>query len=1313
MTARKKGSCTALAIVAGGVLAAASVAGAESVARVGDNITSDILSGFETVASMDDIRRAKREAMTSELRFEDVYGTGQPPIGVAPVGPVPCDQAFEQVEDDLNPAGTNQQTCLPAPPIPDPNNPPVRWLGNNDHCWSQTGLEDANLVENLGTLAAPGDSFARSGQTGNMDITGYAANSRSLDPDVYEWTNAASVDVKVTFFANSPDMRAIVVFNLTSFTQTGQFAPIASCSESYGIFGTWDEPQGVFTDEACTDVAWQESIGAGTWYLIITPTTEVAQNCEIWYTFTIEVIDPTGACCLFNQAPGDPLCTDGILKSACFAQGGNFRGADTTCAQVASTCCDPVADLGTTPVDYLESGPVGAFTPFLPELPCDNASAQQVNEGCVQDFNGELIPGASGASPIADNNFNVIDVCSDNGGDDLYVIQGFSGTGDSFSTSFRNSSFSSTSDDDLYTFEVVGRGVNGDEPAELTAIYDVPFDYVGYIVRDLSDPSSPSVFSLDCSLAGFLSTGLNPSCDRDEVTFCINPGVHGFLLQNFNTSNVNCQAPYTISVECRDCRTGACCLPDATCIDGVAGPTCEFDLAGSFQGGLSSCCAVTCEEPCDSSATLNGPVPPDDDCTAYDGQTVASGNFDDVNSGCDAPDGNVNDYYSVLTANVETIFCGQTGTYILETPSDPNQARDYVGDSDFYFLDLTVNDDGDGIPEPAEFRTVRFTITPQIDMDFSIVQGRDTTLCPTTQDIRDLQETSTFALDDGVTSTITVCLEPVPHLLFFETSLIIDCGFFYTVQIEYLGQCSGACCIADTSGGNSCQDLTETVAFNEGAPQNPTECDELGGTYRGLGSECATADLCCDVSEDAGDVQDDDRNNLPASQANDVNRGCIAGGTAANFQNLGAFSPGVSGSDFVAVRGSSGVIAFSAFTGAVRDNDFYSFTVDSFAELAITWEADFVGDVQLIPESILDPTGACEINSPLPQAVQLIDGGGATGPCDGPATLVLSGLLSDGSSACLAPGETYYLLVTHQRRPNPDVDYRFALQFFDCGLGACCVDDGPCILNQGILDCELIIGGTFGGDGSQCPTGALRDTFCVGSCCVDDGLGGFNCTDSQLFQECCDLNGSFAGFFTQCVDEPCIPTGACCIDSSNGFDCQELTADDCATAGGTYAGDGTLCADNPCDDFTGACCLAGGGCQDGTSPAECTALGGSFAGAGVACVDNPCTPVGACCFACAGGAPQPCFETDQAACEAAQGVYQGDGTTCAAVNNCNDVCAGDTDGDGDTDVSDFFALGGNFGTASGATRADGDLNCDGAVDVSDFFILGGDFGCAP
>jgi len=56
-------------------------------------------------------------------------------------------------------------------------------------------------------------------------------------------------------------------------------------------------------------------------------------------------------------------------------------------------------------------------------------------------------------------------------------------------------------------------------------------------------------------------------------------------------------------------------------------------------------------------------------------------------------------------------------------------------------------------------------------------------------------------------------------------------------------------------------------------------------------------------------------------------------------------------------------------------------------------------------------------------------------------------------------------------------------------------------------------------------------------------------------------------------------------------------------------------------------------------------------------------------------------------------------------------CPGDVDGDGDTSLADFAALGTNFGTPSGASRADGDLTGDGAVTLADFAILANDFGC--
>jgi len=57
---------------------------------------------------------------------------------------------------------------------------------------------------------------------------------------------------------------------------------------------------------------------------------------------------------------------------------------------------------------------------------------------------------------------------------------------------------------------------------------------------------------------------------------------------------------------------------------------------------------------------------------------------------------------------------------------------------------------------------------------------------------------------------------------------------------------------------------------------------------------------------------------------------------------------------------------------------------------------------------------------------------------------------------------------------------------------------------------------------------------------------------------------------------------------------------------------------------------------------------------------------------------------------------------------------GDTDGDGDVDLDDLFAVRNNFGTVSGATRADGDVaphpDGDGAVNLDDLFSVRNNFG---
>jgi len=80
----------------------------------------------------------------------------------------------------------------------------------------------------------------------------------------------------------------------------------------------------------------------------------------------------------------------------------------------------------------------------------------------------------------------------------------------------------------------------------------------------------------------------------------------------------------------------------------------------------------------------------------------------------------------------------------------------------------------------------------------------------------------------------------------------------------------------------------------------------------------------------------------------------------------------------------------------------------------------------------------------------------------------------------------------------------------------------------------------------------------------------------------------------------------------------------------------------------GACCV-GTSCNV-TSPAACLAAGGTYQGNGTGCgPPNPCDvgPImGACCLG------QTCFVTTAADCLAAEGIYRGDATDCGPPNPC-------------------------------------------------------------
>jgi hypothetical protein len=231
----------------------------------------------------------------------------------------------------------------------------------------------------------------------------------------------------------------------------------------------------------------------------------------------------------------------------------------------------------------------------------------------------------------------------------------------------------------------------------------------------------------------------------------------------------------------------------------------------------------------------------------------------------------------------------------------------------------------------------------------------------------------------------------------------------------------------------------------------------------------------------------------------------------------------------------------------------------------------------------------------------------------------------------------------------------------------------------------------------------------MGACCT---FG--NCT-IETSTDCANMGGTYQGDATECDPNPCPPAGACC---NGGGACLVRTEAECDSLGGVYQGDGTDCSPNPCPQ-PGACCIAGN-CSVLTE-IECDAMGGAFLGDGTDCVGNPCPTIGACCFGCdpapqspcpdgAGATGEVCVNTTLAACQASNGIYRGDGTSCAG-GFC--ACIGDLNADGKTDVFDFGAFSSAFGTGTPdcVGHAQGDLNCDGVVNVFDFSIFATDFGC--
>ncbi len=195
----------------------------------------------------------------------------------------------------------------------------------------------------------------------------------------------------------------------------------------------------------------------------------------------------------------------------------------------------------------------------------------------------------------------------------------------------------------------------------------------------------------------------------------------------------------------------------------------------------------------------------------------------------------------------------------------------------------------------------------------------------------------------------------------------------------------------------------------------------------------------------------------------------------------------------------------------------------------------------------------------------------------------------------------------------------------DCEVptSACCLDDG-CIETTA-ENCHFLGGTAVGDDITDCVPGLCLEA--LGSCCTASGC--LNLTETACIQR----NGTFDPDSSHCVnlDSDFCPTsvGACCTASG----CLELIEEFCIDENGTYYGNGVSCtdADIDCIDSEGACCIDGQ-CLSLTSSA-CETLGGQFYGVNVNC-DDPdivceALPIGACC---GGQNTAPCFNAEEGKC---------------------------------------------------------------------------------
>lgn len=383
---------------------------------------------------------------------------------------------------------------------------------------------------------------------------------------------------------------------------------------------------------------------------------------------------------------------------------------------------------------------------------------------------------------------------------------------------------------------------------------------------------------------------------------------------------------------------------------------------------------------------------------------------------------------------------------------------------------------------------------------------------------------------------------------------------------------TGACCLVpNVPGTTNCIEVTEE------------RCEQIGGLYRGDGTDCLSADLCpplgrccfvgivphpilCDVNTQAECMAYAGFISWTPNLTCDSP--CEPGGGDV-FSGCGTLGPGPQGcvlfhadsGEVFALENVGPVIANRVWVrGIIEPNSFLCFPV-------------------IMPGLLNNTIGICfDRCGVLVQGVECVlfqaDSGGLYVVQNLGGHVVGDRVRVQGSlnPQCVTICQQGNGCIEHNTiEPCP----------IDPPTGACCHGalgmPGQCFVTTAAI-CQQV-SGQYQGDGTVCGPN-LTCPNPLGRCCyLGINSGVLNCA---MFTEihCLSLPAPVSWDANLTCDTPCEirpPTGACCnTPVANPLGCIVVTEARCEELGGNYAGDGTTCWPvNPCAGPLGRCCFLG------------------------------------------------------------------------------------------------------------------------------------------